>query len=276
MNKLFFLFVLLLIVYFYFRSNTKINVNTPPNQNEIQTLQYIDKEQFKEEKIKYNDDFPYPQISNAYQKLSNSDLPSLFNQPDSSLPANDSSFIMKRDTPETMETKRLYIPDYYRKDNLPANDIGSEEFRSFVTDSEESESSWTDDNVSKHPRFYSSDGPMNKLTDIGSFFDKNNQYHDKTSNNTNVLTSDNCFINKEGDIYCDEKHNELVAPQLIYDNKSNDILNQIGSYREMKNIDSNTNRLINGGEFYDSIYPSLQSNETFSKPIQPQFGDCSI
>ena len=46
MNKLFFLFVLLLIVYFYFRSNTKINVNTPPNQTEIQTLQYIDKEQF--------------------------------------------------------------------------------------------------------------------------------------------------------------------------------------------------------------------------------------
>jgi len=52
--------------------------------------------------------------------------------------------------------------------------------RPFVNDDSESESAWTDKNVSEHPKFYTSD-VQSDLTNIGSFFDKNNQYHDKTS-----------------------------------------------------------------------------------------------
>ena len=69
----------------------------------------------------------------------------------------------------------MYLPDYYRKDRLSGNTIGSEELRPFLTDEKTSESSWTDKNVSEHPKFYNSDVTDN-LTDIGTFFDKNNKY----------------------------------------------------------------------------------------------------
>ena len=274
--KILLLLVALIIAYQYFKPISQINTHTPPNQYDIQTLNYTDKNKFRNEKINYNNDFPYPQISNAYQRLSSGDLSSSMNLQDLFLPNNSSSFTHKRDTPENISTERVYIPDYYRKDNLSGNDIGTEEFRPFLTDNEESESSWSDTNVSRHPSFYSSDGPMNELTDIGSFFDKNNQYHDKTSTDTNVLASDQCFVNKKGELYCDESPNTLVAPQLISDNNSCQTLNQIGSYREMTYRDSGKDRLINGGEFFNTIYPSSDTNETFSLPIQPQLGDCSI
>ena len=64
----------IIIAYQYFKPISTIDPSIPPTQNEIQTLQYINKEQFKEEKNKFNDDFPYPQISNAYHRLSKGDL----------------------------------------------------------------------------------------------------------------------------------------------------------------------------------------------------------
>jgi len=274
--KILLLLVVLIIAYQYFKPITQIDINLPPTQKEIQTMNYIDKDNFRNEKIKYNDDFPYPQISNAYKRLSSGDLSSSMNVQDLFLPNNPSSFTHKRDTPENINTQRVYLPDYYRKDTLSGNEIGTEEFRPFLTDNEKSESSWTDTNVSRHPSFYSSDGPTNELTNVGSFFDKNNQYHDKTSTNTDVLPSDQCFINKKGEVYCDESPNTLVSPQLISDNKTCQTLNQIGSYREMNYLDSGKDRLINGGRFFNTIFPSSDVNETFSQPIQPQLGDCSI
>ena len=60
---------------------------------------------------------------------------------------------------------------------MSGNDIGTEEMRPFLMDSDVSESSWTDENISEHPRFYNSDISGSGLTDIGSFFDKNNQFY---------------------------------------------------------------------------------------------------
>jgi hypothetical protein len=268
----------LIVAYQYFKPISKIDPSIPPTQNDIQTLQYVNKEQFKEEKNKYNDDFPYPQISNAYHRLSKGELTSSMHLQDLILPNNSGPLTHRRttDTPENMNTQRIYVPDYYRKDTLSANDIGSEEMRSFLTDSEESESSWSDTNVSKHPKFYTSDGPMNELTNIGSFFDKNNNYHDKSSNNTNVLPSDNCFIDKSGDIFCESATNTLIPPQLITDVKNCQTLNQIGSYSKINYTDSGKDRLMNGGSFFNSILPSVKDQDNYSKPIEPQLGDCSL
>ena len=276
MNRIILLLIALLILYQYFKPKTQINVNAPPTQIDIQTLQYVDKEQFQEEKTQFNNDFPYPQISNAYQRLSKGDLTSSMHLQDLILPNNAQSFTHQRDTPETMGKDRVYYPDYYRKDQLSGNDIGSEEMRPFLNDENESESSWTDTSVSQHPKFYSSDLPMNDFTNIGSFFDKNNQYHDKSSSNTNVLPSDNCFIDKKGEVFCENATNTLVSPQLISDLKNCQTLNQIGSYQKTSYNDSGKDRLMNGGQFFNNISPSHQQNETYSQPIQPQLGDCAI
>lgn len=277
-NLILLLLIGLIIAYQYFKPITKIDVDLPPTQNDIQTLQYINKEQFKEEKKQFNDDFPYPQISNAYHRLSKGDLTSSMHLQDLILPNNSQTFTHNRttDTPENMSTKRLYVPDYYRKDTLSGNDIGSEELRAFITDEEESETSWSDINVSKHPKFYSSDSPMNELTNIGSFFDKNNNYHDKTSNNTNVLPSDNCFIDKSGEIYCENAINTLISPQLITDVRNCQTLNQIGSYSKLNYNDSSTDRLMNGGNFFNNVNSYLDTENNYSKPIEPQLGDCSL
>ena len=267
----------IIIAYQYFKPISTIDPSAPPTQNDIQTLQYINKEQFKEKKNKFNDDFPYPQISNAYHRLSKGDLTSSMHLQDLILPNNPQTFTQKRtDTSENMNTQRIYVPDYYRKDTLSGNDIGSEELRPFLTDNDESESSWTDKNVSKHPKFYTSDGPMNELTNIGSFFDKNNNYHDKSSNNTNVLPSDNCFMDKSGEIFCESATNTLIPPQLITDIKNCQTLNQIGSYSKINYTDSGKDRLMNGGTFFNSVIPSLNQEKNYSKPIEPQLGDCTL
>ena len=54
MNKILLLLIGLLILYQYFKPKTQIDINSPPTQSDIQTLQYIDKEQFKEEKKNVN------------------------------------------------------------------------------------------------------------------------------------------------------------------------------------------------------------------------------
>ena len=111
MNRIVLLLIGLLILYQYFKPKAQINIDVPPTQFDIQTLQYIDKEQFKQEKTQFNNDFPYPQISNAYQRLSKGDLTSSMHLQDLILPNNTQSFTHQRDTPETMGKERIYYPD---------------------------------------------------------------------------------------------------------------------------------------------------------------------
>ena len=40
-------------------------------------------------------------------------------------------------------------------------------------------------------------------------------------------------------------------------------------------LDSN-DRVMNGGIFFNDINASLENNETYSKPIHPQIGDCAV
>ena len=47
----------------------------------------------------------------------------------------------------------MYLPDFYRKDRLSGNTIGTEELRQFELNNDKSEQSWTDKNVSEHPKF---------------------------------------------------------------------------------------------------------------------------
>lgn len=290
MDKIIIILILLITLYLYINWS---NSDSQPNQEEIQELEYVKE---KEEIVQVDElgDFPRPQISRGFKKLSKQTFKPLNNLKDL-LPNNKNNMLYKRDKPGNINKKRIYYPDYYRKDRLSGNDIDSEEFRQF-TNNEEPDNSWTDENVSQHPKFYTSD-IKNELTDIGSFFDKNNQYNDKTSSNTEVLTSDSCYKNKEGELFCEDNTRlQNIPPSLITDVKKCHALNSIGMYKDKKNkvdkyVEFNSeeignkklgvwsyldDRTINGGKFYNSVYASKEINETNSKPLKGLVGGCSI
>ena len=260
------LIIAILILIFLYISSLK---REEPTQNEIQELVYVDKKQYQEE-------FPYPQISHSFQKLSKGDFSQPLNNLKELLPDGPSTITQIRDEPETMDKTRMYLPDYYRKDRMSGNTIGTEEMRPFLMDSETSESSWTDENISEHPRFYNSDISGSGLTDIGSFFDKNNQYHDKTSSNTDVLATDGCYITKDGEHFCEDNTKlQNIPPSLITDVKKCYAINSIGSYKDMDQNDSSKDRIINGGQFFNSVFGKT-NEDVYSQPLQPQLGDCVI
>ena len=126
-----------------------------------------------------------------------------------------------------------------------------------------SELSWTNKNISEHPKFYNSDVKDN-LTDIGSFFDINNKYNDKTTPSTVSLPSDKCFIDKMGNQFCEENTRlQNIPPRLISD-PENKVLNTIGFYKDNNIISDMKDKIINGGIFYDNIKGSKEKNEIYS------------
>ena len=255
MDNYLLILILIIIGYFYF----KPDMFYKPTQEEIQDDNYIDKTQ----SIK---NFPYPQISRNFKRLSHG-KPILPTE-DKSLPEEDKSSkggnnlnIMRTDINDVKQ--RMYLPDYYRKDRLSGNTKGSEEYRPFLTDEKTSESSWTDENVSDHPKFYNSDVTDN-ITNIGSFFDKNNQYNDSTSSKSVALPSDRCYLDKMGNQFCEENTRlQNIPPKLISDPNS-PVLNTIGYYKDNNKIDDMKDKLINGGIFYDNIKRYKKQNEIFS------------
>ena len=159
--------------------------------------------------------------------------------------------------------QRMYLPDYYRKDRLSGNTEGSSEYRPFLSDNSKSENSWTDKNVSEHPKFYNSDVTDN-ITNIGSFFDKNNQYNDTTNARSIALPSDRCYLDKMGNQFCEENTRLQNIPPTLISESNSSVLNTIGFYKEDNHIDDMKDKLINGGIFYDKIKGSMKNNETFS------------
>ena len=251
--------------------------NIDPTQKEIQTLDYA----LNNTKVVAGKGLPYPQISNGFHKLTDGLIKPL-NNISEILPNHSSEIDIVGNQNDPNSTKRYYLPDYYRKDRLCENDIDSEELRPFVLDETKSENSWTEINVSDHPKYYTSD-IKNELTNIGSFFDKNNQYHDKISANTDVLISDRCYKDKMGNFICEDKTRlQNIPPSLISDKRKCGFLSGIGDYRSKEDTNLSVerttgesqavwsygdDRTINGNTFYGNIYPSKQINETYSRPI---------
>ena len=284
MDKTIIILLALVAVFFYLNTLS----TEPPSQNEIQTLDYAKtKEQLRT-------DFPYPQISRGFKKLGSQIITKPLNNIQDLLPPKQNLSII-RDTSDTMGKKRIYLPDYYRKDRLGENDIGSEELRPFINDAEESEQSWTDENVSSHPKFYTSD-IQNELTNVGMFFDKNNQYHDKTSSNTDVLVSDRCYKNKTGDVFCEDKTRlQNIPPSLISDVNRCYVLNNIGIHKDIHSKVGFANefdvekingdhvgvwsysddRPIHGGVFYNEVNASKKSNEEYGNSLEPIVSSCN-
>tara|TARA_B100001248_G_scaffold254640_1_gene233253 strand:+ start:214 stop:1005 length:792 start_codon:yes stop_codon:yes gene_type:complete len=250
MNNYLYIGLIVLLLYYFFKPDNSY----VPSQEEIQNG-YVDK-------TKTMNDYPYPQISRTFKRLSHG-KPIIPLEEDKSLPQGDNLLKITRTDMNNVK-QRMYLPDYYRKDILSGNTIGSEELRPFLTDEKKSEDSWTDKNVSEHPRFYNSD-VKDELTSIGSFFDENNQYSDKTSINGDSLISDSCFKDKNNNIFCEDNTRlQLIPPKLISDSKNCKLLNTIGPYREDNKIDDTNEKCMNGGDFLNKIKPSFKNNEIYS------------
>ena len=242
-----------------------------PMQEEIQDSTYVDKTQ----SIR---DFPYPQISRGIKRLSKGKSPFPLNNDDKFKPNGERElrFIRRSDVPLNMTRDRMYLPDFYRKDRLSGNTSGTEELRKFELNNDKSESSWADENVSEHPKFYNAD-IKDELTNIGAFFDKNNQYNGKSSKNSESLTTDRCYKSKNGETFCEDfTRLQNIPPSLIKDPQSCYALNSVGMYKDMDLSDDRNDRVMNGGMFFNGINASQKRNETYSKPITPQMGDCAI
>lgn len=245
--------------------------NYEPTQEDIQESTYVDK-------TKTVADFPYPQISRGIKKLSEGKSPLPLNN-DSKFQPNgerDLKFIRRKDTPSNMTKERMYLPDFYRKDRLSGDPSGTEELRKFELNNDKSEQSWTDENVSEHPKFYNAD-IKNELTNIGAFFDKNNQYNGKTSPKSEPLTSDRCYKDKDGNKFCEDNTRlQLIPPSLISDPQKCYALNSVGMYKDMELTEAKDDRVINGGMFFNGISASKKNNETYSRPISQQVGSCAF
>lgn len=227
-----------------------------PDQSDIQSLVYAKSK---------TDDFIYPQISHGFKQLSKGNVKPLNNLA-KLLPNNPDIVNVLRDNGR--DTDRFYVPDYFRRDTMSSNDIGSEEMKPFINDDKVNENSWTDTNISNHPKYYTNDF-QNNLTDTGSFFNKQNQYHDTTSSNTYVLPSDNCYIDKNGETFCrDNTRIQNISPKLISNPDSLSTLDIIGVYTsstcDFPSINSDS-------KLFDDVEPSkkLGKNEKYDTPLQP-------
>ena len=199
--------------------------------------------------------FPVPQSSSITQRLSNGikNIPNFF-------------FPKVDDSPKQIirnkggNIKPIYAEkEYVKEDILSANPIGSTEF-SFV--GSDPEKAWSDDNVSQHPSYHRVKFNDN-LTDVGAFFNVN-EFHDKTSPQSENHLPDRCFLNN-GEVVCEFNDRiQNIPPKLIMDEKYNKVLDSIGKLNTKSDgINGKNERPINGGEFYGDVFASSSNNETF-------------
>ena len=276
--------ILILVIAFYLyeqystdskKSKKSVTFREPEVIGEVQADQKLS---LPDKLIKMGKELPYPKISWDSQ-VSDSN-PGIFTNVLPSLPTID----IVRDTPESMNKKRQYLPDYYRKDQLSGNTIGTTELNSFTPDLDEPDNSWSDDNVSDLPGYHTSD-VTNTLTNPGAFYDKNNQFHDSTSPKTTALVSDTCFQDKQGNQFCmDNTRIQNIPPSLIEDPKHCHVLNNIGVHKDKINTNEyivsnnvetihgqsylswnyDNDKIMNGSHFMGNIKGSKSTNESYS------------
>ena len=226
-------------------------------------------------------DFPRPQISRGYQQLSKNLVNNpLYNRNFKNLKNNDINIIRSNNVAND-KNPIYYKPDYYKKDFISPNPLGSTEYTFAEFDGEKTTNAWTDNNVSQHPAFYRSE-IENEQTNIGRFFDVNNRFNDKTSVNSTNNLPDRCFLDKDDKIVCNFNDKlQNIPPSLIDKKDKVNFLNRIGTndkglYKDINESEIdvvngnnyvtyayNEEREMNGAEVFEGVYGSSESNESF-------------
>ena len=143
------LIIILGVTYFYLRNR---------NKSSTITESYIDKHNLSK-KHTLPGKFPFPSTTTKSENLSKGrEIKVMHN---------------KGYVTEPIE----YQKDYLKHDIISPNPQGSTELQHVAGDNGVS---WTEENVSQHPKYYRSKFD-NELTDVGSFFNKQNNLVDNTS-----------------------------------------------------------------------------------------------
>jgi hypothetical protein len=226
--------------------------------------------------------FPRPQISRGYKQLSKQNVKDpLYSQPEGKIDESKVNIIRSSNL-QNDKNPIYYNPSAYKKDFMSPNPLGSTEYNFAEFNDEKTSYAWTDNNVSQHPAFYRSEFSDEK-TNVGKFFDKTNQFHDKTSSYSTNNLPDRCFLDKEDNIVCNFNDRLQNIPPSLINEKNNKILDYIGILGEKnslyKDIDSqsiqnvggndhimykyNEEKEMNGSEVIKGVHGSNTTNEHY-------------
>jgi len=224
--------------------------------------------------VKVTGDFPIPQTTTKSKTLTTNypeNLSIITNG--ATLPANNViSMVRSKETP----TNESHFPQYYRKDNMSGSTIDTTEYAYAETDNLKSSHAWSDKNVSQYPGYYTSQ-IKNDITNVGAFFDVNNQFVDVTKPRSTANVGDVCFVSREGVKVClDNKSINNIPPSLISDKRNCGFLNSMGLLEFSNLIYEDKERVNNGGFLYDKVKGSKKNNETYSEPIKQPVMSCQI
>jgi hypothetical protein len=219
-------------------------------------------------------EFPVPQTTTLSKSLS-PNVPEDLSIITQGATINNSPIVIETRNTGLPENER-YFPKYYRKDNISGNTNGTGEYHLAEVSNLNSSYSWSDQNVSQYPTYYTSEFKDN-LTNVGAFFDKNNQFVDTTKPRSVANVDDVCYTSKEGEKVClDNKHLQNIPPSLIDDVNSCGFLNSIGLLEFSNMVNETGERVNNGGLLYDNVRGSKKYNEVYSKPLQPELLTCQL
>jgi len=224
--------------------------------------------------VKTTGNFPIPQTTTTSKSLSTNypeDLSIITNG--ATIPNKDTVNIVRA---AKVPLKESHFPEYYRKDNLSGNTIDTSEYKFAEVDNLKSSHAWSDENVSQYPNYYTSQ-LKDEVTDVGAFFDVNNNFVDTTKPRSTANVGDVCFVSKEGEKVClDNKNLHNVPPSLISDKSNCGFLNSIGLLEFSNLIYEDKERVNNGGFLYGSVKGSKKYNEVYSEPIKQPTLTCQI
>jgi len=224
--------------------------------------------------VKTTGNFPIPQSSTISKSLSTNypeDLSIITNG--ATIPNKDIVDIVRA---EKVPSEESHFPEYYRKDNLSGNTIDTSEYKFAEVDNLKSSNAWSDENVSQYPNYYTSQ-LKDEITNVGAFFDVNNNFVDTTKPRSTANVGDVCFVSKEGEKVClDNKNQHNVPPSLISDKSNCGFLNSIGLLEFSNLIYEDKERVNNGGFLYGSVKGSKKYNEVYSEPIKQPTLSCQV
>ena len=224
-------------------------------------------------------DFPRPQISRGFQQLSKQQVKDpLYNQVEGKIDESKVN-IIRSSSVQNDKNPIYYNPSAYKKDFMSPNPLGTTEYNFAEFNDDKTSYAWTDNNVSQHPAFYRSEFSDEK-TNVGEFFDKTNQFHDKTSSHSTNNLPDRCFLDKDDNIVCNFNDRlQNIPPSLINTKDKNDVLNKISGSNITKNIKDisvdningnnystyqyNNEKVMNGAKLFKGVSGSSCSNESY-------------
>ncbi len=170
-----------------------------------------------------------------------------------------------------IEVNEAHTPEHFLKDTISENTIGTTEYYFAETESNVSSNPWSDKDVSRYSKYYTSD-IKGDLTDIGSFFDKTNQFVDTTSPRQDIIVNNECSINDINNIECLDSSRLYNKAPIITNNKNY----VISDRRKLERRNNSKNKKVtNGGIFFNNVVGNTISNK-YSRTIPDQLSKCSM